>query len=62
MNKLYLTYLGDGLYASFDGYQIVLMANSHTEPTDTVYLEPEVLENFLEYVRKLKETISRRGE
>jgi hypothetical protein len=43
-------YLGDGVYASFDGYQICLMANSHTTPTDRVYLEPSVCQAFLDYV------------
>lgn len=32
------TYLGDGLYASFDGYQISLRA-PHLEGDRTVYLE-----------------------
>ena len=35
-------YLGDGLYAKYDGFHIVLMANSHISPTDTVYLDPYV--------------------
>lgn len=48
------TYLGDGLYASFDGYQICLMANSHTHPTDKVYLDPGTLESFERYVRDLR--------
>lgn len=36
-------YLGDGLYAVFDGYGIQLRANDRERPTDTVYLEPAVL-------------------
>lgn len=43
-------YLGDGLYASFDGCQIELSA----PPNNVVYLEASVLENFLKYVGKLK--------
>jgi hypothetical protein len=50
------TYLGDGLYASFDGYQIVLRA-----PRDGgdhwVALEPEVfaaLVKFAAAIRTLK--------
>lgn len=34
------TYLGDGLYASFDGYYIVLTANLGSAQEKTVYLEP----------------------
>lgn len=32
----HITYLGDGLYVKYDGYQIYLMANSPYNPTDTV--------------------------
>lgn len=49
------SYLGDGLYAEFDGYQIALKANSHEYPTDTVYLEPQVYENLVKFVEQLKE-------
>ena len=50
-----IEYLGDGLYAKFDGYQIYLMANSHTEPTDTVVLDPHTLRAFMRYVKMLNE-------
>ena len=43
-------YLGDGLYVNYDGYQVALMANSHSEPTAVVYLEPGTLEAFREYI------------
>jgi hypothetical protein len=46
-------YLGDGLYVSFDGYQIVLKANSETNPTDKVYLDPSVFRNFLIYAKSI---------
>lgn len=46
-------YLGDGLYAAFDGYQICLMANSHTEPTDMVYLDPHVYSSLQKYVSRV---------
>jgi len=36
-------YIGDGLYALFDGYGIWLHANHHEHPSDRVYLEPHVL-------------------
>jgi hypothetical protein len=46
-------YLGDCLYASFDGCQVRLRA-----PRDgvdhVVFLEPEVLAEFLRYVERLK--------
>lgn len=44
-------YLGDGLYVKIEEGQVVLMANSHEYPTDTVYLEDSVLKNFNQYVK-----------
>lgn len=43
------SYLGDGVYAIFDGYGIWLHANHHEHPTDKVYLEPEVLESLVKF-------------
>ncbi len=45
------TYLGDGLYASYDGYQFWLIADD-PESTKRVALEPVVFDAFLEYVGK----------
>ena len=45
-------YLGDGLYAEYDGYQIWLKANHHKHPTDKVALEPAVLYSFLNFASK----------
>ena len=45
-------YLGDGLYGEFDGYGIKL----HTDRDDVphwVYLEPEVMQSFLTWVKAL---------
>ncbi len=47
-------YLGDGAYINFDGYQIILTAENGIRATDTIVLEPEVLERFLRYVERLK--------
>lgn len=50
-------YLGDGLYADFDGYQIVLAANDRVggNPSDKVYLEPNVIQAFERYLKTLRE-------
>lgn len=48
------TYLGDGLYASFDGWQICLRA-PRLLIDHLVYLEPSTLEKFERYVRGLRE-------
>lgn len=47
------TYLGDGLYASFDGWQITLRA-PRLNGDHFVALEPKVLEAFMEYVKSLR--------
>lgn len=46
-------YLGDGLYASFDGYQITLRA-PRAEGDHFVALEPAVLRAFERYVAELR--------
>lgn len=41
-------YLGDGVYAKFDGHGIWLHANNHENPTDKIYLEPEIVSKLEE--------------
>lgn len=49
------TYLGDGLYASDDGFQICLSAEDGTGiPRNEVFLEPEVLQNFFHFIEETK--------
>jgi hypothetical protein len=46
------TYLGDGLYASFDGYSVILRApRDHGD--HVVYLEPEVLAGFQRFLNRV---------
>lgn len=47
-------YLGDGLYADFDGYQIELYASDGGQKTNRVWLEPAVLEAFEQYIKRLR--------
>ena len=42
-------HIGDGVYTLFDGYGIVLKANDFNCPTDTIYLEPEVLRSLINF-------------
>jgi len=52
-----VAYLGDGVYAIFDGYGVWLHANDHKDPTDKIYLELEVLvglNNFVTEALKFK--------
>lgn len=55
-------YLGDEVYAMFDGYSINLMAQDNEQITDIVSLQPEVLTAFLCYVEKLKNFIANYNE
>jgi hypothetical protein len=50
-------YLGDGLYVSWDGWQIRLYAHNGVEATNEVFLEPEVLVAFLRYTQNLKRKV-----
>jgi hypothetical protein len=42
----FCSYLGDGLYADFDGFNVVLSAENGEYSHDTVYLEPGVVASF----------------
>ena len=46
------TYLGDGLYASFDGWQVILRA-PRAEGDHLVALEPEVIATFRAFLNEL---------
>lgn len=48
-------YLGDGVYAEFDGYHIVLKANDPKFPTDIIYLDEHVLRALVSFAERLKE-------
>lgn len=47
------TYLGDGLYVSFDGWQVCLRA-PRIDGDHVVFLEPAVLTAFLTYIQTLR--------
>ena len=49
----YGTYIGDGVYVSFDGYQIWLAVNNHENKV--VALDPDVFTRLCEYVVFLEE-------
>jgi hypothetical protein len=54
-------YLGDGVYVDFDGFHIVLTAENGVEATNTIYLEPDVLQHLEMYVAKLRERLKALG-
>ena len=45
-------YLGDGVYASFDGYHIWLAANHHENKV--IALEPAVFQQLVQYEKELQ--------
>ena len=44
------TYLGDGLYADYDGYQFHLFSHDGVEILNQVFLDDRVLGAFLSYI------------
>lgn len=44
-------YLGDGLYATYDGYQVKLRAPREGSDHE-VYLEPHVLASLIQYLKQ----------
>lgn len=47
-NKIYL---GDGAYATFQGYCIMLTAEDGYRATETIYLEGEHLQKLFEFAK-----------
>jgi len=47
-------YLGDGAYAKFDGYGIILTTSDGINITNTIYLEPSTLQALEKFVSNLK--------
>jgi hypothetical protein len=49
------TYLGDGLYAEFDGFQIRVFASDGISDTDEVFFEGANLVAFLAFVKRVED-------
>jgi hypothetical protein len=52
---MFKRYIGDGVYAEYDGYQIVLTTENGYEVTNRIALEPSVLDSLIEYHHLLGE-------
>jgi hypothetical protein len=48
-------YLGDGVYAVWDDFGVQLRANDFNNPTDVIYLEPDVLEALNKFYSQMTE-------
>jgi len=51
MNKVYL---GDGVYAEYDGVSIILTTENGICTTNRIYLEYEIIDGLNRYVEKIK--------
>lgn len=49
------SYLGDGVYAEFDGYGITLRTANHEDHLcdDKIYLEPDVFKSLYDFVKNV---------
>jgi hypothetical protein len=56
------TYLGDSVYAEFDGYNIVLTTEDGDDPSNIIYMEPEVVTSLLRYIDRLKVALANEGK
>jgi hypothetical protein len=59
-DKTFKQYLGDSVYAKFDGYHIVLTTENGypDDPRNTIALEPDVFDALNRYVDFLKRELS----
>jgi hypothetical protein len=53
MNTDDMAYLGDSVYARFDGYMVVLVANPNSDAQAVVYLEPSAYAALKQYAEPL---------
>lgn len=54
-NRAHKAYLGDAVYANWDGYHVVLTTEDGISTTNTIHLEPAVCEALAGYIRNLNE-------
>ena len=47
-----MEYLGDGVYAGWDGYGIKLCVSDPRDPTDVIYIEPSVLRALNDFYKR----------
>lgn len=47
------TYIGDGVYAEWNGEQIILTTENGVETTNTIVLEPDVIHALEEFRKRI---------
>ncbi len=50
-------YLGDGVYAEYDGFHLVLTIEDGVHVTNRICMEPQVIQAFHDYAKALAEHI-----
>lgn len=50
------SYLGDAVYCEDNGYGITLTTENGEEATNTIQLEPAVINALLQYIKRMKES------
>ena len=50
-------YLGDSVYANFDGHGITLTTENGYDPTNEIYMEPEVICALGDFVSRAKKEL-----
>lgn len=50
-------YVGDGVYAKFDGNGIILTSENGMEITNSIYLECETWDNLFKWVIQIQKTL-----
>jgi len=49
-------YIGDSVYAQFDGWNIILTTEDGRDVSNTIVLEPEIYHALLKYVEAIKKS------
>ncbi len=47
-----VTYLGDGVYAMFDGYHVWIWTSNGREASERIALEPRVIDSLVDFYRQ----------
>jgi len=55
-------YLGDGAYAEFDGWNIILTTSNGIEDTNRIVMEPDVSAVFIRWLDRLKAECKKKNQ
>lgn len=48
-------YLGDGVYAAFDGFGVWITSEDGIDATEAIYIEPSTFESLQRFLSRMKE-------